>query len=60
MSCLAIIRAARDKMSANEKKLADFVLDNAPLIRDYLSQQIAAAVEQVSVKSDRFPPTSRL
>lgn len=31
-------------MSANEKKLADFVLDNAPLIRDYSSQQIAAAV----------------
>lgn len=44
MSCLAIIRAARDDMSANEKKLADFVLDNAPLVRDYSSQQIAAAV----------------
>ena len=44
MSCLAIIRSARDKMSANEKKLADFILDNASLIRDYSSQQIAAAV----------------
>lgn len=31
-------------MSANEKKLADFILKNAPLIRDYSSQQIAAAV----------------
>ena len=31
-------------MSANEKKLADFVLENASLVRDYSSQQIAAAV----------------
>jgi DNA-binding MurR/RpiR family transcriptional regulator len=31
-------------MSANEKKLADFILENASLIRDYSSQQIAAAV----------------
>ena len=44
MSCLAIIRSARDEMSANEKKLADFILDNAPLIRDYSSQQIAGSV----------------
>lgn len=44
MSCLAIIRSARDTMSANEKKLADFVLENAPLIRDYSSQQIAGSV----------------
>lgn len=44
MSCLAIIRAARDEMSANEKKLANFILDNAPLVRDYSSQQIAASV----------------
>ena len=44
MSCLAIIRSARDDMSANEKKLADFILENAPLIRDYSSQQIAASV----------------
>lgn len=44
MSCLAIIRSARDKMSANEKKLADFILENASLIRDYSSQQLAAAV----------------
>ena len=44
MSCLTIIRSARDEMSANEKKLADFVLDNASLVRDYSSQQIAASV----------------
>ena len=44
MSCLAIIRSARDDMSANEKKLADVILENAPLIRDYSSQQIAASV----------------
>ena len=31
-------------MSANEKKLADFILENAPLIRDYSSQQIAGSV----------------
>ena len=31
-------------MSANEKKLADFVLHNASLVRDYSSQQIAASV----------------
>ncbi len=44
MSCLTIIRSARSEMSANEKKLADFILDNAPLIRDYSSQQIAGSV----------------
>lgn len=44
MSCLAIIRSARDEMSANEKKLADFILQNPSLIRDYSSQQIAGSV----------------
>ena len=44
MSCLTIIRSARDNMSANEKKLADFLLENASLIRDYSSQQIAGSV----------------
>lgn len=44
MSCLTIIRSARGDMSANEKKLADFILENAPLIRDYSSPQIAASV----------------
>ncbi len=31
-------------MSANEKKLADFILQNPSLIRDYSSQQIAGSV----------------
>jgi len=31
-------------MSANEKKLADFILENPSLIRDYSSQQIAGSV----------------
>ncbi|HNP63187.1 MAG TPA: MurR/RpiR family transcriptional regulator [Woeseiaceae bacterium] len=44
MSCLAIIRSARNEMSANEKKLADFILENPSLIRDYSSQQIAGSV----------------
>ena len=44
MSCLTLIRSARDQMSANEKKLADFILENASLIRDYSSQQIAGSV----------------
>jgi DNA-binding MurR/RpiR family transcriptional regulator len=44
MSCLVIIWSARDEMSANEKKLADFIVENAPLIRDYSSQQIAHSV----------------
>lgn len=44
MSCLTIIRSARNEMSATEKKLADFILENAPLVRDYSSQQIAGSV----------------
>lgn len=31
-------------MSANERKLAEFILNNAPLLRDYSSQQLAEAV----------------
>ena len=44
MTCLAIIRSARHEMSANEKKLADFILANSSLIRDYSSQQLAGSV----------------
>ena len=44
MSCLDIIQSARSEMSANEKKLADFILNNSSLIRDYSSQQLAASV----------------
>ena len=44
MSCLVKMRATREELSANEKKIADFILDNSALIRDYSSQNLAAAV----------------
>jgi DNA-binding MurR/RpiR family transcriptional regulator len=51
MSALLKIRAGRDRMSAIERRIADFVLDNAQLLRDYSSQQLANAlgVSQSSV-----------
>jgi DNA-binding MurR/RpiR family transcriptional regulator len=44
MSTLLKIRAERDSMSAIERRIADFVLDNAQLLRDYSSQQMANAL----------------
>ena len=44
MSCLVKLRAVREELSANEKKIADFIIDNSALIRDYSSQNLAAAV----------------
>jgi len=44
MSCLVKIRAVRDELSANEKKIANFILANSGLIRDYSSQQLAGSV----------------
>ena len=44
MSCLVKMRAVREELSANEKKIADFILNNAALIRDYSSQNLAASV----------------
>lgn len=44
MSCLVKMRAAREALSANEKKIADFILKNSALIRDYSSQNLAASV----------------
>lgn len=44
MSCLLKIQSIRDDMSSNEKKLADYILSNAALLRDYSSQQLASAV----------------
>ncbi|MDQ3160962.1 MAG: MurR/RpiR family transcriptional regulator, partial [Pseudomonadota bacterium] len=38
------IRSERDRMSAIERRIANFVLDNAHLLRDYSSQQLADAV----------------
>ena len=43
-STLVKIRAERDQMSAIERRIADFVLDNAHLLRDYSSQQVANAL----------------
>jgi len=44
MQPLLIIRAERDRMSAIERRIADFILDNAQLLRDYSSQQLANAL----------------
>ena len=44
MSWLVKIRAERDQMSAIERRIADFILDNAHLLRDYSSQQLANAL----------------
>lgn len=44
MSALVKIRSERDRMSAIERRIADFVLENAHLLRDYSSQQVADAV----------------
>jgi DNA-binding MurR/RpiR family transcriptional regulator len=51
MSALLKIRAGRDGMSAIERRIADFLLENAQLLRDYSSQQLADAlgVSQSSV-----------
>jgi DNA-binding MurR/RpiR family transcriptional regulator len=38
------IRAERDQMSAIERRIADFLLENAHLLRDYSSQQLASAL----------------
>ena len=45
MSPLLKIRAERDQMSAIERRIADFILDNAHLLRDYSSQQLANALK---------------
>jgi DNA-binding MurR/RpiR family transcriptional regulator len=44
MSPLLKIRAERDQMSAIERRIADFLLENAHLLRDYSSQQLASAL----------------
>jgi len=43
--CLERILQFSESMSANELKLAEFVLKNAPLLRDYSSQQLASTVK---------------
>ena len=44
MKPLPKIRAEREQMSAIERRIADFILENAQLLRDYSSQQLAAAL----------------
>ncbi|TCV93898.1 RpiR family transcriptional regulator [Luteibacter rhizovicinus] len=44
MSPLVKIRSERDSMSAVERRIADFILENALLLRDYSSQQLANAL----------------
>jgi RpiR family murPQ operon transcriptional repressor len=44
MSCLINLMVVREELSANEKKIADFILNNSALIRDYSSQNLAASV----------------
>ena len=44
MSPLLRIRAERDRMSAIERRIGDFLLENAHLLRDYSSQQLASAL----------------
>ncbi|MEP6632902.1 MAG: MurR/RpiR family transcriptional regulator [Luteimonas sp.] len=44
MSSLLKIRSERDQMSAIERRIADYILDNAHLLRDYSSQQLADAL----------------
>ena len=45
MSPLLKIRAERDQMSAIERRIADFMVENAHLLRDYSSQQLANALK---------------
>ena len=51
MPPLVRIRSERDQMSAIERRIADFILENSALLRDYSSQQLASAlgVSQSSV-----------
>ena len=44
MTALVKIRSERDRMSAIERRIADFVLENSQLLRDYSSQQLANAL----------------
>ena len=48
MSPLLKIRSERDQMSAIERRIADFLLENAHLLRDYSSQQLADALRSAS------------
>ena len=61
MTALVRTRAERDRMSAIERRIADFILENAQLLRDYSSQQLANAlgISQSSVVSSARSSASR-
>ncbi len=44
MTALVKLRSERDRMSAIERRIADFIVENAQLLRDYSSQQLANAL----------------
>ncbi|MFM1903956.1 MAG: hypothetical protein RLZZ440_1856 [Planctomycetota bacterium] len=44
MCALAKIRAERDVLSVTDRRIAEFILANASLLRDYSSQQLADAI----------------
>lgn len=44
MAPLARLREERDRMSAIERRIADFIMENAHFLRDYSSQQLANAL----------------
>lgn len=44
MPPLLRIRSEREQMSAIERRLADFIIENAALLRDYSSQQLASTL----------------
>jgi DNA-binding MurR/RpiR family transcriptional regulator len=44
MTALVRLRSERDRMSVIERRLAEYILENAQLLRDYSSQQLADAL----------------
>ena len=44
MSVLAKFQAERTRLSPMDRRIADFIVANAPLLRDYSSQQLADAL----------------
>lgn len=45
MTALAKLRTERGRMSAMDRRIADFILANSQLLRDYSSQQLADALK---------------
>jgi DNA-binding MurR/RpiR family transcriptional regulator len=45
MTAFTKLRAERGRMSAMDRRIADYILANAPLLRDYSSQQLADALK---------------